>query len=58
MQMSCVEFQNFYCLFGRILENGKTEDMDLYEEQDNARVAEQGGYHVDCRSQTPGKEGR
>lgn len=40
------------------LENGKTEDMDLYEEQDNARVAEQGGYKVDCRIQTPGKEGR
>ncbi len=36
------------------LENGKTEDIDLCEEQDNARVAEPDSYH----SFPPGKEGR
>ena len=36
------------------LENGKTEDVDLCEGQDNARVAEPDSY----RSYPPGKEGR
>ena len=36
------------------LENGKTEDADLCEVQDNARVAEPDSY----RSYPPGKEGR
>ena len=36
------------------LENGKTEDVDLCEEHDNARVAEPDSYH----SFPPGKEGR
>ena len=36
------------------LENGKTEDVDLCETQDNARVAEPGTYH--CFPS--GKEGR
>ena len=36
------------------LENGKTEDVDLCEAQDNAKVAEPGTYH----SFPSGKEGR
>ena len=36
------------------LENGKTEEADLCETQDNARVAEPDNYH----SYPPGKEGR
>ena len=40
------------------LENGKTEDMDLCEEQDNARVAEQGSAYYAKGNLTPGKEGR
>ena len=36
------------------LENGKTEDVHLCEEKDNARVAEPDSYH----SFPPGKEGR
>lgn len=40
------------------LENGKTEDIDLCEKQDNARVAEPDSYHADYRSLPPGKEGR
>lgn len=36
------------------LENGKTEEADLCETQDNARVAEPDNY----RSYPPGKEGR
>ena len=40
------------------LENGKTEEIDLCEKQDNARVAEPDSYHADYRSLPPGKEGR
>ncbi len=40
------------------LENGKTEEIDLCEKQENARVAEPDSYHADYRSLPPGKEGR
>lgn len=40
------------------LENGKTEEIGLCEDQDNARVAEQGGYHTGVMPENRSRQGR